>query len=57
MKEGTVPVFPDRPCACAIVQHNILRSYRIWREPGSGGETPVERFFVFSNISPEPNFF
>jgi hypothetical protein len=53
MKEGTVPIPPGSPSACAIVLYNLLRSYRMWEEPGGGGETPIERFFVFSNISHE----
>ena len=52
MREGTVPVPPDLPCAYGIVMYYLFRSYRISGGSRSGwGETPVSVYHVIEHFS------
>jgi hypothetical protein len=54
MKEGTVPVYPYRPCAYAdgaVLYVQELSHF--WGSRSGGGETPMS-IQVFLNSSPEP---
>ena len=57
MKEGTQSLSPlTAPALRDSAVYTILRSYRIWGEPGGGGETPIERLSFLQSQKNKKNF-